>query len=1146
MKKSKFKFDQKKFNLPEIEEMVMRYWKENDVFERSVKNRKGKKKFVFFEGPPYANGRPGIHHALARSYKDIILRYKTMAGFFVPRRAGWDTHGLPIELEAEKQLGLKNKREIEKIGISNFNDKARESIWKYKDEWEKMTERIGYFIDLKNAYITYEPKYIESLWWILKQIYKKGLLKESFKVVPYCPRCGTPLAAHELGMPGVYKKVSDPSIYIKFEIKNKPKNYFLVWTTTPWTLPANIFIALDPNLIYNKFQIGDEFYWSYSKPIGNEEKEIKLVETSLGKNLLGIEYKPLYYNNQFNSNEFYKTVPADFISTEEGTGFVHIAPAFGEDDYLLIQKLGIKKFPITVDDEGKMMEPYPGAGKFIKEADIDILDDLRSRHLLYLETKGEHEYPFCWRCSTPLMYFARNSWFIEVSRIKDDLIKANQKINWVPQYLKNGRFGSWLKEIRDWALSRERYWGTPLNLWKCQNCKHIESIGSLDELNNNLFNKNNFWIMRHAEAQANLKNLIASGPENKKVSKLTKKGILAAKKIAQKIQSKNIDVIYSSSYERTRMTAQIIGEYLGKKVIVDERLNEINTGVFNWKPIKNYRQYFSSPNLRFTLKPEGGETLIDVKKRVVNFIKDINQKYQNKNILIVSHDDVLRLLSAVAMNISDDDFFKKTKSFKFGEFRKINLRFPINDKGELDIHRPFVDEVSLRCPICGGEMKRVKEVADVWFDSGAMPFASWHYPFENKNKIDPPLSEAFPADYIAEGIDQTRGWFSTLLEISVLLGKGNPYKNVVSLGLILDKNGQKMSKSKGNVVNPWDMINKYGADTVRWYFYSSPAAEPKRFNEEDLNKILKNFVLILYNSFVFFDLYAVKLSNNKPVIANLLDKWIIERLNQTILNVTSGLDNYKINEASKEIEKFVDDLSRWYIRRSRSRFQQPISTKDLKDASSTLGFVLNNLVILMAPFMPFSSDFFYQAFFGKESIHLQNWPKINKKVNQKIIDEMNQVREICALALAQRALKSIKVRQPLESLKIKKNINKKFFDIIKDEVNVKNVIFDKNIKDEIELDLNITQELKQEGFLRELIRTIQDLRQKSNLKPKDKINLFIKIDNEEMKNVIKKNQKLICQKVNSKTINYSLDENKKGIIKKDVEINDLSLVIGIF
>jgi isoleucyl-tRNA synthetase len=917
-----------KLNFPEQEKEILKFWGKEKIFEKSLKKTKNGPRFIFYEGPPFANGLPGIHHLLARAFKDIIIRYKTMRGFFVERKAGWDTHGLPIEIAAEKKIGVKTKGDIEKIGVEKFIQACKENIFTYKKEWEEFTYRIGYWLDFKNAYITCKNDYIESLWWILKKIWKKGLLYEDYKVVPYCPRCGTSLSSHELAQG--YKKIKEKSIYVKFKVKNQKDTYLLVWTTTPWTLPGNVALAVGEDIDYVKIEVKSqkskvksEYLILAKALLSILDDEYKILENFKGKNLLNLEYEPLYNFIKPNKSA-YKVISGDFITTEEGTGIVHIAPAFGEDD----MKAGKENnLPILmpVDAEGKFKrEITPWAGMAVKNANGDdanplIIKDLEKRNLLFSAEMYEHDYPFCWRCRSPLIYYAKNSWFIKMTEVKKQLLKNNEKINWIPKHIKKGRFGEWLNEVKDWNLTRERYWGTPLPVWKCKKCGNIKVIGSIEEL-----------------------------------GKLS------------------------------------------------------------------------------------------------------NEKIQ-------------------------------------------------------DLHRPHIDKVILKCE-CGEKMRRVIEVIDCWFDSGAMPYAQQHYPFENKEKIDKGLF--FPADFICEGIDQTRGWFYTLLAISTLLELDPAYKNVISLGLVLDSNGQKMSKSKGNIVKPQEVIDKFGADCARFYFYTvNQAGEPKKFDMKEIQDLSRKFFGTLQNSYTFFETYtsngpALSADKQQLTSQNLLDKWIVSRLNNLNKKVVKNLDNYNIVSAARLFENFIDDLSNWYIRRSRRRFQKPKNEKEKNEAAQTLHYVFLNLVKLLAPFTPFISEKIYQNFLslreiqparnalrsnaGRQddeamanSVHLCDWPKANENlIDEKLEEKMKIVREIVAEALAERAKNGIKVRQPIASLKIKnqkskiKN-NEELLNLIKEEINVKKIVFDEKIKSAIELDTKITPELKEEGMAREIARLIQSGRKKA-------------------------------------------------------------------
>ena len=1163
-----------KFSLPELEKKILEFWKSDDTFTKSLQKTRRGKPFVFFEGPPTANGRPGIHHVLSRSFKDVILRYKTMRGYYVLRRAGWDTHGLPVEIEVEKKLGIKNKTEIEKFGIAEFNEQAKQSVWKYKSEWEHLTHRMGFWLDIANPYITYENNYIESLWQILQKISHRGFLKKFYKIVPYCPRCQTPLSSHELAQPGAYKKTKDPSLYVKFPLIGEKHTSLLVWTTTPWTLPANVAVAVNPALTYTKFRVGSEYVWAYNPPPNVVGKNAEAVEKISGKKLIGLKYKPLFAlpaNYQMPTVDYYKVLGADFVSVEEGTGLVHIAPAFGEDDLQLVKQeypeITAESIPLTIDNEGKMAQGFPGNGEFIKKADGKVIADLEARNLVYLSESIEHEYPFCWRCSAPLIYFARESWFVEMSKLRKELMQANQKINWIPEHVKDGRFGEWLKEIKDWAISRERYWGTPLPVWECESCSEHRVIGSVDELNRHAYFKNKFLFVRHTEADHTVSGRIASGPERGRyISHLTEKGIRDAEKLATRLKREKIGTIFTSPYARTREMAEIIARKLRVPVVVSEHLSEVNTGIFNWRPVYEYHQFFEKPAEKFVKAPPGGESLNEVKKRMARFLEEVHQMHSEKTILVIGHGYPLWMLEAVLRNATNEEALHFGDP-ELGEIRKAGYENVPRDKnGNMDLHRPYIDGIVLRCAKCGDKMRRVKEVVDVWFDSGAMPFAQWHYPFENKKLIDgqprrsakaevgaPTKASGFPANYIAEGIDQTRGWFYTLLAISLLLKRGIPYHNVIALGLVLDRNGQKMSKSKGNVVDPGLMFEQYGADVLRWYFYTVNApGDAKKFDEADLKKISNKVFSILYNSFVFYDTYAdknSKLKTKNSKLPNVLDRWVLARLHQTIANATFKIEAYEIGEAARHIEEFIDDVSRWYIRRSRRRLQkqEAEAKQDYLDASNTLRSVLESISMLIAPFAPFFADALYQAMGNDGSVHLMGWPKAEKKlIDEKLIRRMSEVRILASQALALRANLGVKVRQPLQKLKIKNQkskIDTELTEILKDEVNVKEVIVDPQSKEELEFDMHITPELHAEGILRELIRSIQDLRQDAKLKPKDRIEVFVETGDQALKNILSSHHEMLKKEVGAASI--LLKKGGKIFAHADAKIDNTDVWMGI-
>jgi len=1160
-------------NFPKLEQKILKFWKQNRTFEKSIKRRARARDFVFYEGPPTANAKAGLHHVLARVYKDIICRYKTMRGFRVLRKAGWDTHGLPVELEIEKKLGLKNKKEIEKYGIAKFNKRCKESVWLYKQDWEKLTERIGFWLNMKNPYITCEPDFIETLWWIIKQIWYKGLLYQDYKVVPYCPRCQTSLSSHEVALG--YEKIKENSIYVKFKLKNTRARFFLVWTTTPWTLPANVALAVNSNLNYveahldsNEIYILAEDRLEYLKKHFNI-KNAQILRKINGKTLVNLEYEQLIDFAKTDKPAF-RVVAGDFVSTKEGTGIVHIAPAFGEDDMEIAKK---NNLPIlmTVDETGRFKpEIKAWAGMYVKEADQLIIERLQSRRSLWVTELYEHDYPFCWRCASPLLYYAKQGWFINMQKVKKDLIKNNQKINWVPTHLKKGRFGEWLQDLKDWAFSRERYWGTPLPIWKCQKCQHLEVIGSKKELFGRKFSTNQYYVLRHGQTiyQTKKKKIMYPWPENRPIL-LTKEGEKQIKKVAKKLKNKKIDLIYASDVSRTRQTAEIVAEELGVKIIFDKRLRDINLGTYHGGRKEDfYRDFPKNPERFYGRKPPGGENWGECRKRMIDCLNDIDRRYQNKTILIVGHGDPLWLLEGVLDGLDDKKLLErkiKKTYVKTGEFRKIRFKkIPLDEKGKFDFHRPYIDQIKFYCSRCDGKMERVPEVVDCWFDSGAMPLAQFHYPFENKEKID--KRQQFPADYISEAVDQTRGWFYTLLAISSLLGLESPYKNVISLGHVLDEKGEKMSKSKGNVVNPWKIIEKYGSDSSRWYFYTiNQPGDEKFFREKDIEDCLKRFILTLWNSYVFFETYVPKkeisrgarqnnskdggfgprLQNSKS--KNILDKWVVSKLNQLILEVTDCLNKYDITTASRLIEDFViEDLSQWYIRRSRKRFQKPETKKELKEASKTFGFVFLILSKLTAPFIPFLSEEIHKGLTSgfRPSVHLEDWPKTARKlIDEKLEKKMEKVRELCALALAERAKVGIKVRQPLASLQIpnsKFQIPKELLGLIKEEVNVKEISFGKTLK----LDTKITPELKEEGIVREVIRNIQEMRKKAGLRPKDKI-LVRYSGSINLNEILMRNKNLILKEAKVKNFVFGKKPKEAFIIEKEIKVDQEKLHLAI-
>ncbi len=854
-------------NFVTMEEKILSFWREQRIFEKTLETRKGQPEYVFYEGPPTANGQPGVHHVLARAFKDIFPRYKVMRGYHVIRRGGWDTHGLPVELEIEKKLGFNSKRQIEEFGIARFNALCKESVFEYIKDWEKLTERIAFWVDLENAYITYTNDYIESVWWILKTFWERGLLYKGYKVVPYCPRCGTPLADHEVALG--YDEATDPSIFVRLPLVEKADTSLLIWTTTPWTLPANVAVAAHPEVEYvtveRKRQDGSSEKLILAAPLVEKVfhgEEVRILESYPGKKLKGMRYRPLFTFLPPQKPAHY-VVLGDFVTVEDGTGLVHMAPAFGAEDMQAAQE---NDLPIlmTVKPDGTFVDGVtPWRGLFVKDADPLITRDLEARGLLLRAETYTHTYPFCWRCKTPLLYYARPAWYIRTSDFKDRLVELNRRIHWVPEHIKEGRFGNWLANNIDWALSRERYWGTPLPIWECQSCEHRQMIGSVAELS----------------------------------------------------------------------------------------------------------------------------------------------------------------------------------------------QFAGRDLRDLDLHRPYVDEVTWSCPECGGVMRRVPDLIDVWFDSGAMPVAQWHYPFENQEMFQ----RQFPADYICEAVDQTRGWFYSLHAISTLLFDSECYRNVICLGLILDAEGQKMSKSRGNIIDPWDVLNVHGADAFRWYLYTaSPPGNERRFSANLVGHVVREFMLTLWNVYVFFVTYA-RLDHwrppaQPPATLSALDEWLLSELHALVRDVTQAYEDYNVPDATRPIQDFVEKLSTWYLRRSRRRFWKAGSDADKEAAYYTLYTALVTVAKLLAPAMPFLAEELYQNLVrsvdssAPESVHLATWPVWDeKRIREELNRDMALIMRLVSLGHSARQKANRRVRQPLREAAFsvgnvqERAVVERFADLIADELNVKNV-----------------------------------------------------------------------------------------------------------
>ena len=1091
------------------ETKILKFWKDNKIFQKSFAQRKKAKPFVFYEGPPTTNGLPHIGHFLTRVYKDLYGRYKTMRGFFVLRRAGWDTHGLPVEIEVEKQLGLKSKKEIEEYGVAKFNRRARESVWKYKTEWEKMTERMGFWIDMDNPYITYEPSYIESVWWVIKKIADKKLLYQGHKVVPFCTRCGTPLSSHEVAQG--YQDVTETSVYVKFEIKNpethnlKPKTYLLAWTTTSWTLPGNVALAVGEKIKYVEAEKNGERYIlakDLVAKLGNEG--VRILKEISGKELVGLQYKPLFDIAALKSKTSYRVYPADFVTTTDGTGIVHTAVMYGEEDYELGKKTDLPTHH-TVDEQGKFTSDVPEfSGQYVKSAEKGIIDYLKRRNLLLKTEDHLHTYPFCWRCATPLLYYAKNSWFIKMSAVNKQLLKNNQTINWIPGHLKNGRFGEFIKEGKDWNLSRERYWGTPLPIWTCVNCQTHIIVGSFEELEKNRYKeKNTYYLLRHGMSTKNLVvkgGIIASQLESDTYD-LTPKGVEQITKIARDLKkSGGVDLIITSPFLRTKHSAQIVSDYLGIKYKTDKRLKELDHGT----ACEGQAHPLCIPpeiKVDFDTRRGEGERWRDVKIRAASLVKELEQNQAGKKILLVTHGDPIWILQGLASGLSEKQLIiEHDKNYPLeGKLIKVFFKnYPRNDEGGIDPHRPYVDEITIKCKKCKGPMKRIPELADAWFDSGSMPLAQWHYPFENKKLVNSGVQ--FPADYISEAIDQTRGWFYTLLAIATALGRKTPYKNLIVVGHTLDVKGLKMSKSKGNMMMANDTMEQLGADSIRWYFYTvTSPGNSIPVSIKDIQTKLFGFISTLQNTVRFYELYLGEtMATDSPEPRNKLDIWLVSHLESLIIRVTKYLDEYDPTTAARGIEEFViNDLSNWWVRRSRKRFQRPASLEELAYAASILRYILRRLAKIIAPFTPFlAEDLHLRLHKGMkpqtQSVHLDDWPLTQQRITNDqllITTQMEEVRKFVTEGLAARKAKQFKVRQPLAgaTLKCKEKFDPELEELIKDELNVKEIKCDPDQAKTIVLDEKLTEALIREGYAREIVRQIQDMRKEAKYKLNEKV-----------------------------------------------------------
>jgi len=1103
----------KKSQVAMEEEKILSFWNEKKIFQKVLDRDENNGEFVFYDGPPFATGLPHYGHILAGTIKDVFPRFQSMLGKHVRRQWGWDCHGLPIENLIEKELGLKTKKDIEDLGIGKFNQIAKDSVLRYEVDWSKVVPRAGRWIDMENKYQTMDSEYTESIWWAFKTLSEKDLIYKGYKSMHLCPRCETTLSNFEVNQG--YKDVKDISVTIKFELVDEPGTFLLAWTTTPWTLPGNSAVAINPEIEYVKVKTpeSNELY-IVAKERAKEvfKGEYKIVGDVKTEDLIGKNYKPLF--DYYTKEDFdgqrknaWKVYPADYVTVEDGTGVVHLAPAFGEIDMVLAQKNGIPLIQ-HVTMGGKMKEEVTDfAGMSVKPksdddrerlgTDIEVLRYLQEHGTFFSKENVTHSYPHCWRCDTPLLNYASTSWFVRVPELKDKLLSENAKVSWVPSEIGENRFGKWLEGARDWAVSRTRYWGAPLPVWECESCNERKIFGSMAELCDATKSNNSYMVMRHAESEANTKGLISSVVTN--IDHLTDVGKKQAEESGKKLKDKGIDIIISSDFMRTKETAEIVAKEIGldpKEIIFDERIREIGTGDFEGKTWGEFAAQFSNREERYNDTLENGvETMRSFRKRAASFLFDIDLKYKNKKILIVTHGAIVDSLGTIA-SMESNNKAKKTFLERNGivsNAETVDLPFrPFSHNGdfEIDFHKPYIDEVTVPC-VCGADMKRVTDVFDCLFESGAMPFAQHHYPFENKDKFDPEKNIGFPADFIAEGLDQTRGWFYTLLVLSVGLFDKSPYKNVIVNGLVLAEDGKKMSKRLKNYPDVNYIFDTYGADSMRFYMMSSPVvrSEDLRFTEKGVDEVAKKIIMRLTNVYSFYEMYrdAEAIPDTKNMSDNVLDKWIVSRLGQVRDEVTNNLLSYQLDRAVRPFYDFIDDLSTWYLRRSRDRFKGD-DAEDKQKALQTTRYVLLETVKLLSPFMPFVSESLYQKIktdTDNESIHMNKWPeKIDW--NEDIITHMQEVRRVVTALLELRAKENIKVRQPLSSAQVGSEIlvgKDEYVSIIRDEVNLKKVTIVSG--NEITLDTVITPELEDEGVFRDLMRSIQEKRKDAGLSPKD-------------------------------------------------------------
>jgi len=1080
------------------EEEVFAFWQRENIFQKSLEKPAPRGTFTFYDGPPFANGLPHYGHILASTIKDSIPRYRTMRGYNVPRKWGWDCHGLPVENLVERELGLKNKRDIETYGIEKFNKAARVSIMKDVNDWKRIIPRLGRWADMENDYKTMDTSYTESVWWSFKTLFDRGLIYEGFKSLHYCPHCGTTLSNFEVAQG--YKDIDDVAVYIKLPLVDELGTSLLIWTTTSWTLPGNVAAAVHQDATYVKAKVGGEILIVAKERAGEVLPDAEIVGEMPGKELVGKAYTPPfnYFKDELHKHKTHawKVYHAPYVTMDSGTGIVHLAPAFGAEDLDLAQK---EKIPLIhhVTDEGKFNAQVTDfVGLTVKpkgnprETDEKVAAFLEEKGILFKKEIIKHSYPHCWRCDTPLLNWAATSWFVAVSKVKSKLAGENAKIHWVPDHVGTGRFKNGIESAPDWAISRSRYWGAPLPVWRNTKTKQIKVVGSINELlGMTRRSGNRYFVMRHGEAQSNVRNVedINGDPENR----LTDKGRQQALHAAADLRSEKIDIVITSPFLRTQETAKIVLSELGlpdSALMTDERLGEA----------------------------DGSDQ--SVRAKVGEFVFEVERRYSGKNILFVSHGYPLWTLQKVAGHSVRSEFVN-TEMLRTGEVRELPfVPFPHNDEYELDLHRPYIDEVPMGNSM-DGEWKRVLDVFDCWFESGSMPFASNHYPFK-KESFNPKGflglgTKGYPAHFIAEGLDQTRGWFYSLIVLGTALFNKAPYQNVIVNGMVLASDGQKMSKKLRNYPDPMDVVEKYGADSLRYYMLASPVirGEDLRFNERGVEEVQKKLLMRLDNVRSFYEMYAPKGFVGGSGSGNILDKWILTRLNQLIADSTAGYESYQLDNAVRPLSAFIDDLSTWYLRRSRDRFKDDGADKN--EALGTLQYVLMTVSKVMAPAMPFFADDLYRRMrvdVDVESVHLAEWPDAST-VYETLLSDMQTIRELASKGLELRERANIKVRQPLSKFSAKLvPVDAGLRQILAEELNVKEITQDDTL-DEPYLATELTPELREEGLVRDLVRRIQEWRKEQGLTVADRP-VYELVATEEEKRAAQNNKEKIMAATN--------------------------------